>query len=155
MSHLCLNFQDFRPKAFDILLTDIQLSNTDKNKSIKTLPKTTISYETVSWIVFILKLQIYIVHQENGTLYQLHLTIGTVARTILLCHTMLCRGATPCRSTPWGTYRSTSTFGAVYLVLQAPFHFHHSYEHSLKADKSPMVGHIAMVRTLSFLCAKT
>ena len=42
------NFQDFRPKAFDILLTDIQLSNTDNNKSIKTLPKTTISYETVS-----------------------------------------------------------------------------------------------------------
>ena len=58
----------------------------------------------------------------------------------------------PPRSTPWGAYRSTPTFGAVYLFLQSPLCCHHSYTHSHKADRSPVVSHIPMVHTLSFMC---
>ncbi len=35
--------QDFRPRAFDILLTDIPINNSEK--TLKQLPKATISYE--------------------------------------------------------------------------------------------------------------
>ena len=37
--------QDFRPKGYDLLLTDIAVPNTDKLKAVKQLPKATISFE--------------------------------------------------------------------------------------------------------------
>ena len=58
----------------------------------------------------------------------------------------------PPKSTPWGVYRSTSTFSAVYLFLQSHLCCHHSYTHSHKADRSPVVGNILTVHMLPFMC---
>ena len=77
-----------------------------------------------------------------------------MTKAILLCHTMLWGGATPSQINSLGSIQvwTTSTFGAVYLFLQSPLCRHHSYTHSHKADRSPVVGHILTVHTLSFMC---